>query len=201
MIIPRLPAQLHHPVAPAAPAAVAQPAIDSPVYLENYMFRIGFGYDVHCLVEGRRLILGGVDIPWECGLLGHSDADVLVHAIMDGILGALGRGDIGKHFPDADPSYKDKNSLLMLHEVMLMVREDGYSINNIDCTIVAQKPKLAPYIDRMREKLSGILNVDAVRVNIKATTTERLGFAGRGEGMEAYSVVSLVKTDQGNNDN
>ncbi len=157
------------------------------------MFRIGFGYDVHRLVEDRRLVLGGIEIPWDLGLLGHSDADVLVHAIMDGILGALGRGDIGRHFPDSDPAFKDKDSLLMLQDVMLMVKDDGYAINNIDSTIVAQKPKLAPYIDRMREKLSGILYVDIGRINIKATTTEGMGFAGKGEGMEAYSVVSLAK--------
>jgi len=157
------------------------------------MFRIGFGYDVHSIVEDRRLVLGGIEIPWEFGLFGHSDADVLVHAIMDGILGALGRGDIGKHFPDSDPAYKDKNSLLMLQDVMLMVKEDGYVVNNIDSTIVAQNPKLSPYIDRMRARLSGVLYVDAGRVNIKATTTESMGFAGRGEGMEAYSVVSLVR--------
>jgi 2-C-methyl-D-erythritol 2,4-cyclodiphosphate synthase len=157
------------------------------------MFRVGFGYDVHRLVEGRRLILGGIEIPWELGLLGHSDADVLVHAIMDGILGALGKGDIGKHFPDSDPAYKDKDSLLMLQEIMLMVKDEGYVINNIDSTIVAQRPKLSPYIDRMREKLSGVLYVDVSRVNIKATTTEGMGFAGKGEGMAAYSVVSLVK--------
>lgn len=157
------------------------------------MFRIGFGYDVHRLAEGRRLILGGVDIPWELGLLGHSDADVLVHAVMDGILGALGRGDIGQHFPDSDPAFKDKDSLLMLQEVMLMVKEDGYNINNIDSTIVAQKPKLSPYIHKMRAKLSGVLYVDVSRINIKATTTEGMDFTGRGEGMEAYAVVSLVK--------
>lgn len=157
------------------------------------MFRIGFGYDVHSIAEGRRLVLGGIEIPWDYGLLGHSDADVLVHAIMDSILGALGRGDIGRHFPDSEPAYKDKNSLLMLQDVMLMVKEDGYVINNIDSTIVAQNPKLSPYIDRMRDRLSGILYVEAGRVNIKATTTEGLGFAGRGEGMEAYSVVSLIK--------
>ena len=157
------------------------------------MFRIGFGYDVHRLVEGRRLVLGGIDILWEYGLLGHSDADVLVHAIMDGMLGALGRGDIGRHFPDSDAEFKDKDSLLMLQEVMLMVKEDGYAVNNIDSTIVAQKPKLSQYIDRMREKLSEKLYVDIRRVNIKATTTEGMGFAGKGEGMAAYSVVSLVK--------
>jgi 2-C-methyl-D-erythritol 2,4-cyclodiphosphate synthase len=157
------------------------------------MFRIGFGYDVHRLVEGRKLILGGVDIPWERGLLGHSDADVLVHAIMDGILGALGQGDIGKHFPDTDPAYKDKDSILMLNDVMSMVKKEGYLINNVDCTIVAQQPKLAPHIEEMKKKLSIALAVETGRVNIKATTTEGMGFAGRGEGMEAYAVVSLIK--------
>ncbi len=157
------------------------------------MFRIGFGYDVHRLVEGRRLIIGGIDIPWERGLLGHSDADVLVHAMMDSILGALGKGDIGRHFPDTDPAFKDKDSILMLQEVMLMVKKDGYIVNNIDSTIVAQKPRLSPYIDQMRERLSGVLNIDAGSVNIKATTTEGMGFAGRGEGIEAFSFVSLIK--------
>lgn len=157
------------------------------------MLRVGFGYDVHRLVKERKLILGGVNIPWDLGLLGHSDADVLVHAIMDGILGALGKGDIGRHFPDNDPAYKDKNSLLMLQEVMLMAKKAGYAINNIDSTVVAQKPKLAPYIDEMRKKLSSVLNINVERINIKATTTEGLGFAGRGEGMEAYSAVSLIK--------
>lgn len=157
------------------------------------MFRVGFGYDVHRLVEGRRLILGGIEVPWKMGLLGHSDADVLVHAIIDGILGALGRGDIGQHFPDSDASFKDKDSFLLLQEVMLMVKEDGYTLNNIDSTIVAQKPKLASYIDNMRRKLSAVLYVDVSRVNVKATTTEGMGFAGREEGMEAYAVVSLVK--------
>jgi 2-C-methyl-D-erythritol 2,4-cyclodiphosphate synthase len=163
------------------------------------MFRIGFGYDVHRLVENRRLVLGGVEIPWELGLLGHSDADVLVHAIMDGILGALGSGDIGKHFPDTDPAFKDRDSLLMLQEVMIMVREEGYAVNNIDSTIVAQKPKLAPYIDKMRGKLSAVLCADVSRVNIKATTTEGLGFTGKGEGIAAYSVVSLVKKEDNDN--
>jgi len=157
------------------------------------MFRIGFGYDVHRLVKGRPLILGGVNIPWELGLLGHSDADVLVHAIMDGILGALGQGDIGRHFPDNDPAYKDKDSLLMLQEVMSMVKKEEYLVNNIDNTVVAQKPKLAPYIDKMKENLSKILDVELDRINIKATTTEGMGFTGREEGIEAYSVVSLVK--------
>ncbi|NLA75653.1 MAG: 2-C-methyl-D-erythritol 2,4-cyclodiphosphate synthase [Deltaproteobacteria bacterium] len=159
------------------------------------MFRIGFGYDVHGLAEARRLILGGVNIPWNKGLLGYSDADVLVHAIMDGILGALGRGDIGRHFPDTDPAYKDKDSLEMLNDVMSMVKADGFQINNLDCTIVAQEPKLAPYIEGMREKLSLVLAIGKGRINIKATTTEKMGFAGRGEGMEAYAAVSLVKRD------
>jgi 2-C-methyl-D-erythritol 2,4-cyclodiphosphate synthase len=157
------------------------------------MFRIGLGYDAHRLVEGRRLILGGINIPWIKGLLGHSDADVLVHAIMDGILGALGRGDIGKHFPDTDPAYKDIDSLLMLKSVMAMVNTDGYLINNVDCTIVAQQPKLSPHIEDMREKLAAILSVEKASVNIKATTTEGMGFAGRGEGIGAYAVVSLIK--------
>jgi 2-C-methyl-D-erythritol 2,4-cyclodiphosphate synthase len=158
------------------------------------MFRIGFGYDAHRLVEGRKLILGGINIPWKFGLLGHSDADVLVHAIMDGILGALGHGDIGRHFPDTDPAFKDKDSLLMLNDVMSMASKDCFQINNVDCTIVAQAPKLAPYIEEMRCKLSHVLAVETGMVNIKATTTEGLGFAGKGEGMEAYAVVSLVKT-------
>jgi 2-C-methyl-D-erythritol 2,4-cyclodiphosphate synthase len=157
------------------------------------MFRIGFGYDVHRLVEGRRLILGGIDIPWKLGLLGHSDADVLVHAIMDGILGALGRGDIGRHFPDTDSAFKDKDSLLMLNDVMSMVSKDCFQINNVDCTIVAQAPKLASYIEGMREKISHALKVETDSINIKATTTEGMGFAGKGEGMEAYAVVSLIK--------
>lgn len=193
VIIPHLQVQPPHPVVVHARAAVAPPAINFHLFLENLMFRIGFGYDVHRLVEGRPLILGGIEIPWELGLLGHSDADVLVHAIMDGILGALGRGDIGKHFPDTDSKYKDRDSLLMLQEVMGMLKEDGYEVSNIDNTIVAQRPKLSPYIDQMREKLSGILGVDILRINVKATTTEGMGFSGRGEGMEAYSVVSLVK--------
>lgn len=156
--------------------------------------RIGFGYDVHRLVEGRQLIIGGVNIPWKLGLLGHSDADVLVHAVMDSILGALGRGDIGRHFPDNDPMNKDRDSFDMLREVMAMLNQDMFSVNNIDITVVAQEPKLSPYVDKMEENLSRALDVDMSRVNIKATTTEGMGFAGRSEGMEAYAVVSLVKT-------
>lgn len=157
------------------------------------MFRIGFGYDVHRLVEGRPLIIGGVTIPWKHGLLGHSDADVLVHAVMDSILGALGRGDIGKHFPDNDPAIKDRDSLLMLRRVMSMARQDLYSVNNIDITLVAQQPKLAPFIGEMEKNLSEILDTDIDRVNVKATTTEGMGFAGREEGVEAYAVVSLIR--------
>ena len=159
------------------------------------MFRIGFGYDVHRLAEGRPLIIGGVTIPWKYGLLGHSDADVLVHAAIDSILGALGLGDIGRHFPDSDPSLKGINSFLMLKEVMSLVKRDMYSLNNIDITIVAQQPKLSSYIDAMEENLSKALNADVSRVNVKATTTEEMGFAGRKEGIEAYSVVTLMKRD------
>lgn len=155
--------------------------------------RIGFGYDVHRLVEDRQLIIGGVNIPWKLGLLGHSDADVLVHAVMDSILGALGRGDIGRHFPDNDPVNKDRNSFDMLGEVMSMVKQDMFSINNIDITVVAQEPKLSPYVNKMEENLSTALDVSQSKVNIKATTTEGLGFAGRSEGMEAYAFVSLIK--------
>jgi 2-C-methyl-D-erythritol 2,4-cyclodiphosphate synthase len=157
------------------------------------MFRIGFGYDAHRLVEGRKLVLGGIEIPFRLGLLGHSDADVLVHAIMDGILGALGRGDIGRHFPDTDPAYKDIESLIMLKSVMSMVEKDGYQVNNVDCTIVAQQPKLSPHIEAMRDNLAYELAVEKGSINIKATTTEGMGFSGRGEGMGAYAAVSLVK--------
>jgi len=156
------------------------------------LFRIGFGYDVHRLVEGRALIIGGVEVPYPLGLMGHSDADVLTHAIMDAILGALGRGDIGRHFPDTDPAYKDVDSLLMLGEVMEWVRQDQFRVNNVDTTIVAEKPKLAPYLQVMRERLSPVLGVRTRQVNIKATTCEGMGFCGRREGIAAHAVVSLV---------
>jgi 2-C-methyl-D-erythritol 2,4-cyclodiphosphate synthase len=159
------------------------------------LFRIGFGYDVHPLVEGRSLILGGLEIPHDLGLMGHSDADVLTHAIMDATLGALAMGDIGRHFPDGDPAYKDMESLLMLKRVMEWVRQGGFRVNNVDTTIVAQKPKLAPHILTMKERLSEILDIEPDRINIKATTTEGLGFCGRQEGMEAHAVVSLVLVD------
>ena len=155
--------------------------------------RIGHGYDVHRLVEGRKLILGGVDIPHETGLLGHSDADVLLHAICDAILGAMGEGDIGKHFPDSDPAYKGIASIKLLRHVMLLAERKGYGIGNVDATIVAQKPKLAPYIALMAENIAEALGSGADRINVKATTTEELGFAGRQEGIAAYSVVLMEK--------
>lgn len=153
--------------------------------------RIGHGYDVHRLVPGRKLILGGVDIPFETGLLGHSDADVLLHAISDAILGAIGAGDIGRHFPDSDPAYKGISSLLLLEQVMALAARQGYRIGNIDATIVAQRPKLAPFIPTMRENIAAALACEAGRINVKATTTEELGFAGRREGIAAYSVALL----------
>uniref|UniRef100_A0A831UBY6 2-C-methyl-D-erythritol 2,4-cyclodiphosphate synthase n=1 Tax=Geobacter metallireducens TaxID=28232 RepID=A0A831UBY6_GEOME len=155
--------------------------------------RIGHGYDVHCLVEGRKLILGGVDVPWERGLLGHSDADVLLHAIADAILGALGLGDIGKHFPDTDPQYKGADSRRLLRRVMALAGEKGYLLGNVDATIVAQRPKLAPFIPEMRANIARDLDADPDRVNVKATTTEQLGFAGRGEGIAAYAVVLMAR--------
>ena len=155
--------------------------------------RIGHGYDVHCLVAGRKLILGGVDIPWEKGLMGHSDADVLLHAISDAILGAIGEGDIGRHFPDTDPRYKGADSLRLLEDVMHLAGRKGYRLGNLDATIVAQRPKLAPHIPVMRENIAAVLEADIDRVNIKATTTEELGFAGRGEGIAAYAVALLER--------
>jgi 2-C-methyl-D-erythritol 2,4-cyclodiphosphate synthase len=155
--------------------------------------RIGHGYDVHRLVEGRKLILGGVDIPYERGLLGHSDADVLLHAISDAILGAIGEGDIGRHFPDTDPRYKGADSLMLLAHVMKLAQDKGYRLGNVDATIVAQRPKLAPHIPMMRENIAAVLGGDKDRVNVKATTTEELGFAGRGEGIAAYSVALMEK--------
>jgi 2-C-methyl-D-erythritol 2,4-cyclodiphosphate synthase len=154
--------------------------------------RIGHGFDVHQLVEGRRLVIGGVDIPYEKGLLGHSDADVLLHAIADAVLGALGLGDIGKHFPDFDPAYKDADSRKLLSHVWGFAKERGYSLGNLDCTILAQRPKLAPYIPEMRATIAGLLETDIDSVNIKATTTEKMGFVGREEGMAAEAVVLLI---------
>jgi 2-C-methyl-D-erythritol 2,4-cyclodiphosphate synthase len=155
--------------------------------------RIGHGYDVHRLVTGRRLVLGGVEIPHETGLLGHSDADVLLHAICDAILGAIGAGDIGRHFPDTDPAYKGASSIRLLRQVMGLAEENGYKIGNIDATIVAQKPKLAPFIVQMKGNIAAALGTDPDRINVKATTTEELGFAGRKEGIAAYAVALLEK--------
>lgn len=153
--------------------------------------RIGMGYDVHKLVEERRLIIGGVDIPYEKGLLGHSDADVLLHAIMDSLLGAAALGDIGKHFPDTDERYKGISSILLLREVGKLVKEKGYEIQNIDSTIIAQKPKMAPHIPFMVKNISEALEVDKGKINVKATTEEGLGFTGRGEGISSQSICLL----------
>jgi len=157
------------------------------------MIRVGQGFDVHQLVEGRKCIIGGVDIPYEKGLLGHSDADVLLHAITDAILGALAKGDIGKHFPDTDPAYKDADSLKLLEHVWALAKGMGYKLGNLDATIIAQKPKMAPYIPQMIEVLSGALEAEADQINVKATTTEKLGFTGRGEGIAAQAVVCLLR--------
>ena len=157
------------------------------------MMRIGHGYDVHRLVECRDLILGGVQIPYEKGLLGHSDADVLTHAVMDALLGAAGLGDIGKHFPDTDPAYKGANSLALLEIVGRLIKEKGYFVSNVDVTMIAQKPKLAPYILQMKENISKVLGVDPDCINIKATTEEHLGFTGDGSGMACHAVCLLEK--------
>jgi 2-C-methyl-D-erythritol 2,4-cyclodiphosphate synthase len=157
------------------------------------LFRIGFGYDAHRLVEGRPLILGGMSIPFSKGLFGHSDADVLTHAVIDAILGALAMGDIGRHFPDTDPAFKGMQSLRMLEQVLCWVREAGYHINNVDSTIVTQKPKLAPHIPDIQSRLAESLQVPVHQVSIKAKTSEGMGFCGREEGMEAFAVVSLVQ--------
>ncbi|WML50312.1 2-C-methyl-D-erythritol 2,4-cyclodiphosphate synthase [Neobacillus sp. PS3-34] len=158
------------------------------------MFRIGQGFDVHQLTEGRPLIIGGIAIPYEKGLLGHSDADVLLHTVADACLGAIGAGDIGKHFPDTDPDFKDADSAKLLEHVWKLVKEKGYELVNADCTIIAQKPKMAPYIGQMQERIAGLLEADSEQVNVKATTTEKLGFAGRGEGIASQAVVLLKKT-------
>jgi len=155
------------------------------------VFRVGFGYDVHRLVEGRPLILGGVEIPYVKGLLGYSDADVLTHAVIDAVLGALGKGDIGRHFPDSDPAYKGADSLLLLKQVVKIAHDERLTVNNLDATIVAQKPKLTRYLNDMEERLSGVLEVDPQVINVKVTTTEGLGFCGREEGLAAYAVVTL----------
>ena len=155
--------------------------------------RIGHGYDVHRLVEGRKFILGGVDIPYEKGLLGHSDADVLAHAIADALLGARALGDIGKHFPDTDPRYKGADSLKLLATVATLIREQGYAIGNIDATVLAQKPKLAPHIDAMRKNLASAMQIEVTQLSVKATTDEWLGFTGALEGIATHAVCLLYK--------
>lgn len=157
------------------------------------MIRIGQGFDVHQLVEGRKCIIGGVDIPHEKGLLGHSDADVLLHAVADAILGALALGDIGKHFPDTDPEFLGADSVKLLKHVWELVRQKGYRLGNLDATIIAQKPKMAPHIPAMVQVIADVLEAEADQVNVKATTTEQLGFTGRGEGIAAQAVVCLQK--------
>jgi len=156
--------------------------------------RIGHGYDVHCLVEDRRLIIGGVDIPWKKGLLGHSDADVLTHAVMDALSGAARLGDIGKLFPDTDPKYAGISSLKLLGEVGLLLQKGGYSVVNIDATLLAQAPKVAPYKMQMAQNIADALQIAVEQVNVKATTEEGLGFTGDGSGMAAHAVVLIEKT-------
>lgn len=156
--------------------------------------RIGHGYDVHRLVEGRKLILGGVTIPYEKGLLGHSDADVLTHAVMDALLGAAGLGDIGKHFPDTDPAYAGADSLKLLERVVNLLRENRFAVGNVDATILAQRPKLAPHIPAMRDNLARTMGVEPSQVNVKATTEEGLGFTGAGEGMAAHAVALIERS-------
>ncbi|MRH44810.1 2-C-methyl-D-erythritol 2,4-cyclodiphosphate synthase [Aquibacillus halophilus] len=155
------------------------------------MFRIGQGFDVHEFAENRPCIIGGITIPYERGLLGHSDADVLLHTIADACLGAIGEGDIGKHFPDTDPAFKDADSEKLLNHVWKIVNGKGYQLGNLDCTIIAQAPKMAPYIDQIRGNIARILEVDVEQINVKATTTEKLGFTGRGEGIASQAVVLL----------
>ena len=153
--------------------------------------RVGMGFDVHKLTEGRDLILGGVKIPWEKGLLGHSDADVLIHAVMDALLGASALGDIGKHFPDTDPAYKGISSLKLLEYVMDLLEKNGFSVGNVDAVIIAQKPKMSPHIPQMRKNLAEAMRIPEARVNVKATTEEGLGFTGRGEGIASQAVCLL----------
>lgn len=161
----------------------------------NLNFRIGQGFDVHPLVPGRRLLIGGVEIPFERGLYGHSDADVLLHAITDAVLGAAGLGDIGRHFPDSDARWAGADSRMLLREAMAGVRRAGWRVNNVDATVVAQAPRIAPYVDAMRALIAADLGIDPACVNIKGKTTERLGFTGRGEGIAAQAVALLVNTD------
>ena len=156
--------------------------------------RVGFGYDVHALVEGRPLVLGGIKIPYLYGLQGHSDADVLLHAITDALLGAIAEGDIGRHFPDTDPQYKNIRSTILLKNVLTKISEKGFHILNIDATILAQRPKLSDHIPRMVKEIADVLEIEMGRVNVKSTTSEGLGFAGRGEGIAAYAVALVEET-------
>ena len=160
------------------------------------MFRIGQGFDVHQLVENRPLIIGGITIPYEKGLLGHSDADVLLHTVADACLGAIGEGDIGKHFPDTDQAFKDADSGKLLQHVWNLVKERGYELVNADCTIIAQKPKMAPFVLAMKENIANLLETELENINVKATTTEKLGFVGREEGIASQVVVLLKKVSQ-----
>ena len=157
------------------------------------MFRIGTGYDVHRLTEGRKLILGGVAIPYEKGLLGHSDADVLLHAVMDALLGAAALGDIGQHFPDTDPAYEGADSLFLMRQVAGILKENGWKVGNVDATIIAQRPKLSPYRQQMRDNIAKALEIDLDQVSVKATTEEHLGFTGRGEGISVQAVALIEK--------
>jgi 2-C-methyl-D-erythritol 2,4-cyclodiphosphate synthase len=162
----------------------------------NSPFRVGHGYDVHRLVPDRRLVLGGVEIPYALGLLGHSDADVLTHAVMDALLGAAALGDIGRHFPDSDPAYAGADSLELLKTVCALLHDQGFALGNLDCTVIAQAPKLAPYIDQMRENLAAACGADVSQINVKATTEERLGFTGAGEGIAAHAVALITRIEK-----
>lgn len=162
--------------------------------MNSPIIRIGNGYDVHRLVAGRKLILGGVDVPHATGLDGHSDADALLHALCDALLGAVGAGDIGAHFPDTDPQWKGISSMVLLEQVSALCRERGFEVSNIDSIIVAQKPKLAPFLPDMKKNIAQAMSIDIGQINIKATTTEKLGFAGKEEGIAAYAVALLSKT-------
>ena len=157
------------------------------------MFRVGQGFDVHAFAEGRPLIIGGIEIPHDRGLLGHSDADVLLHTVTDAALGAIGEGDIGHHFPDTDPAFKDADSAKLLEYIWKIVEEKGYILGNVDCTIMAQRPKMAPYIEPIRNRIAELLKAEPSQVNVKATTTEKLGFTGREEGIAALATILLIK--------
>ncbi|SDN91817.1 2-C-methyl-D-erythritol 2,4-cyclodiphosphate synthase [Psychrobacillus sp. OK028] len=159
------------------------------------MMRIGQGFDVHEFADNRPLIIGGIEIPYERGLIGHSDADVLLHTVTDAALGAIGEGDIGRHFPDTDPEFKDADSAKLLEHIWKLVDARGYKLGNIDCTIIAQKPKMAPYIETIRERVAELLQADVSQVNVKATTTEKLGFTGREEGIASMATILLLKKD------